>query len=389
MPRRADVVVVGAGIMGACAALALARRGLIVELIEQHHPAAGSSGKSGAILRQHYTERALVRLARAGLQFYGSFESRFGEDIGFRRHGMILLAPADAAVALRAAVNMQREEGVPVEMVDDDALARIEPRGWYEADVVACHEADSGCVDPRRTVEAITYLAARFGARLSFGERLLSIDTTAGRVTGVRTTLGSIACERLVLAAGPWSRPLLLAVGVELPLRVIRPEQAFLEPPPHFGRESLIFIDLRNGHYWKPEGDRHTRVGGIDLSHCDEVADPDHYDESASDAFCRTAKAAVAHRLPGFSRATIWGGCGALYTMTPDQRPLLGLSSALAGLFLMAGFSGHGFKLAPPLGEGIAEWICDGAPRQFAADDFAVDRFGASGIVDGGAFGLY
>jgi glycine/D-amino acid oxidase-like deaminating enzyme len=388
MARRADVVVVGAGIMGACAALALARRGLVVELIEQYHPAAGSSGKSGAILRQHYTERALVRLARAGLQFYGSFESRFGEAIGFRRHGMILIAPAGARAALQTAVAMQREEGVPVEMVDDAQLAQIEARGWYEADLVACYEADSGCVDPRRSVEAIVDLAAKFRARLSFGERLLAIDASGGAVRGVRTTLGTIATERLVLAAGPWSRPILSAVGIELPLRVIRPEQAFLEPPARFGREGPIFIDLRGGHYWKPEGDRHTRVGGIDLSHCDEVDDPDDYDESASDAFCRAARAAVAHRLPGYARATIWGGCGALYTMSPDQRPLLGTSAALAGIYLMAGFSGHGFKLGPPLGEGIAEWVCDGAPRQFAATDFAVDRF-AAGALDGGAFGLY
>lgn len=378
-PRRADAIVVGGGIMGACTARALAHRGAgRVWLLERSWPAAGSSGKSGAILRQHYSHAETVRLARYGLQAYASFHEATGRDIGFRRPGLLLLAPAAERAGLEANIAVQRAEGVDCELVEGDGLARIEGRGFYEDGLVGCHEPEAGYVDPRRSVEAMVAEAEAAGAVLSVGEEARELVVEGGRVVALRTSHGEIACGQVVLACGPWSGALLREHGWELPLSVVRPEQAFLEEPGDFtasGGPCPVMVDLGSGWYWKGEGARHTRVGKVATDDDDQVHDPDHYDESAGDDFLRAARDGVAHRLPHYREATIWGGVGALYTMTPDSHPVVGPVAGIEGLLVATGFSGHGFKLGPAIGDGLANWVLDGEPKLWPAGFLDPHRF--------------
>lgn len=385
MARTADVLVVGGGIMGVCTALALAERGASVWLLEKRHPGAGESGKSGAILRQHYSRPETVRMAREGLLAYKAVAEKYGASIGFTQPGMIFLVDAGDREGLRANVEMQRGLGVPTRMVDEQELSRIEPRGCFEEDIVGCFEADAGYVDPRRTLEALLATAQRLGVRTSYGEAVLSLlpkspsgtfGQSGARVTGARTTHGEVHAAHTVLATGPWSVRLLRDWGfADVPLRIVRPQQAFLEPPAGYGAVGPVIGDLRLGYYWKDEGARHTRVGAMAYDDDPEVADPDEYDEGVDAGFLRACRDAVARRLPAFARATVWGGCGALYTVTPDAHPVIGPLPGLAGLTLVTGFSGHGFKLAPAVGRGVAEWILDGNPRAFPAALFDPARF--------------
>jgi len=378
MGRAGDVVVVGGGVMGAAIALALAERGAgRIWLLEKSHPAAGSSGKSGAILRQHYSHPETVRMAREGLHAYRDFAARTGRDIGFTRHGMVFLVDPRDADALRANVAMQRAEGVPTEVVDEDELAHREPRGFYPEGALAAWEDDAGSVDPRRAVEAMVAEAESRGVILVQGETVSGLRRRDDTVTGVETSHGGLDAAHVVLATGPWSAARFTEWGLPLPLRVVRPQQAFLEPPAGFGDPIPIFADLTLGTYWKPEGARHTRVGWVYTSDDASVDDPDHYDEGVDGVFVAEARRRVGERLPGYRRATAWGGCAALYTMTPDDHAVVGPPPGLGGVTVATGFSGHGFKLAPAVGRGVAEWIVDGQPRAFPAAFFAADRFGS------------
>src|SRR5207247_475623 len=118
-----------------------------------------------------------------------------------------------------------------------------------------------------------------------------------------------------------------------------------------FGAEVPIIVDIGLGVYFKSEGGRGTRVGSLDYAG-DARIDPDHYDEGVSGAFVSWSRARVAERLPPYRDAVSWGGCGAIYGVTPDGQALIGPVPGRPGLFVAAGFSGHGFKLAPSVGRG-------------------------------------
>lgn len=376
MTHTADVVIIGGGVMGTSIALHLAEReaGTIV-LLEKCHLAAGSSGKSGAILRQHYSRETTIRMARTSLQFYAHFEERYGSDIGFAAPGMLFVANEAAREALERNVRLQRSNGVETEVVEAAGLRELEPRGQFGADALGAWEPEAAYVNPVRTVYALAEAARERGVDLRVGARVAEIITEAGRVQGVRTEDGTrIEAPVVVNAAGPWAGALVDDLRLDYPLQAIRPEQAYLEPPDDFGEPTAMYADLLTGIYWKPEPAGWTRIGKMSYEGDDEVPNPDRYDEGVSPSFLDFTRDAITERLPAFNRAISWGGCGALYTITPDAHPLIGPVPEVDGFYLVSGFSGHGFKLAPAVGNGVAALIMGADPDPFDPELFAVDR---------------
>jgi sarcosine oxidase subunit beta len=375
--RSYDVVVIGGGVMGLMTAAHLRQLGAgRVVLVERRFLGAGESGKSGAILRQHYSHVQTIRMARYSLQEFATFQERCGRDIGFRRLGMLFIAPASDRAALEANVALGRSEGVETSILEPDDLRALEPRGRFD-DVVAAWEPEAGYVDPVRTVGAFGAEAARLGVEIALGCEVTAVHVEPGgdgrRVVGVETTQGRVATRQVVAATGPWSGRLLAALGVDVPIEVVRPEQAFLRLPADFGDDHPIVADLPNEVYYKPEGGA-TRVGSISYDD-DARVDPDDYDEGVSTAFLHEARRRVQRRLPAYARAVLWGGGGALYTITPDGQAAIGPVAGVEGFILVTGFSGHGFKLSPAVGRGVAELVAHGTTRELDLDFFDPQRF--------------
>ncbi len=380
MPVTADAVVIGGGVMGLFCAWHLAERGLRrVVLLEKRFVGAGSSGKSGAILRQHYSHRTTIRMARDSLFFYRDFAGRTGRDIGFCHRPMVFLCHEQDRAALEANVALQRTLGVEVDVMDAGALSAVEPRARFGPEVVGAYESESGFVDPGRTLGAVASILRERGVDLREGVRVTDVRLgPGGRVDGVRTDAGESIESRVVInAGGPWASILCRRLGLEFPLRVLRPQQAYFAPPPGHGPERFIFGDLLTGLYWKPEAAGWTRVGMMDYGGDEEVADPDDYDEGVSRAFIDDCRSRLARRIPAYGSAVSWGGCGALYTVTPDAHALIGPVPGIEGLYLVSGFSGHGFKMGPSVGQGVAALVAGGDAGPFEAGFFAVDRFAA------------
>jgi glycine/D-amino acid oxidase-like deaminating enzyme len=378
----ADVVVVGGGVMGLHVAWRLAqKRAGSVVLFEQRRFGAGSSGKSGAILRQHYSHETLVRMARASLAEYAELDATAragrGGGIGFRRPGMLFVAHARDRDHLEGNVALQRSCGVPVDLLDVAGLRQAEPRARFDDAVVGAFERDAAFVDPALALPAIAEQARAAGARLFEGTRVADVRVDASRrIEGVSLADGSfVATRALVQCGGPWAAILLRRLGLELPLQAVRPEQAFFAPPREHGVERHVIADLPNGTYWKSEATGLTRVGLLSFAHDERVDDPDRYDEGASGRFLADCRVRLARRVPAYADAVCWGGCGALYTVTPDAQALIGPVDGVDGLWIVSGFSGHGFKLGPSVGRGVAALVTGADPAPLDPAFFSPRRF--------------
>lgn len=348
-----------------------------VVVLEKRFVGAGSSGKSGAILRQHYSHETTVAMSRESLIEYRTFQERTGHDIGFRRTPMVFLCHDRDRAALEANVALQKRLGVHVEILDAEALRELEPRGNFEDEVLAAYETDAGYVDAGRTLAAVAAVCRAHGVDVREGAQVTDVLTDSnGGVRGVTTADGATVESRVVInAGGPWAGILCRRLGLDVPLTAIRPEQAYLMPPARYGPERFVYGDLLTGLYWKPEPAGWTRVGKMDYQGDDEVADPDDYDEGVSNRFIEFCRARLATRLPAYRDAVSWGGCGALYTITPDAHALIGEVPGTGGFYVVSGFSGHGFKMGPAVGRGVAALITKGDAGAFDSDFFAVDRF--------------
>ena len=418
---RAKVVVIGGGVMGAAIAWQLALRldphEEPVVLLEKKELAAGSSGRSGAILRQQYSDRVLAAMARDSLRVYSGFERNTGRYIGFVRMGVLTIAGAkqrENQEMLRRNAAMQRELGIDVELLDAAGMQRVAPGLAVREGALGAYEPGGGGVDPLRSVEAFAALARESGAATRLGVRVESIAVEQGRVRGVETSDGFIAAEEVVVAAGPWSRVLLERAGIELPLRVVRPEQYFkqmLEGPrtaeelrggdEHEARLAWtkpvlptpahpVLLDLEGNFYSRcqPHEGR-TRVGRMDYSEDAEITDPDQVDETVSASYVEWARERIEERVPAYKGKADAGTSVGMYTLTPDAQALIGRRREVAGLWIATGFSGHGFKLAPSVGEGVAQMVCGQPVGAFDAAFFDPHRFdGKSGESWGRAFGL-
>ncbi|MBT8487059.1 MAG: FAD-binding oxidoreductase [Phycisphaerales bacterium] len=373
--NQADVVIIGGGVMGLFAALHLAETdaGRIV-LLEQRHLGAGSSGKSGAILRQHYSHEVTIRMARASLLDYRTFEARHGLDIGFTETGMIFTCHARDRTTLEANVARQRELGVDVVVLDAPALRALDPHATFGDDVIGAFEREAGYVSPVATLKALAALGRDRGVVIREGTQVEDVLVEEGRVQAVALAGGERLATPIVLnAGGPWAGILCKRLGLDLPLRAIRPEQAYFAAPN--GRERFVYGDLLTGLYWKPEPAGWMRVGKMAYDGDAEVPDPDAYDEGVSNRFIDQCRTRLTQRRPDYARAVSWGGCSALYTVTPDAHPMIGPVPGIDGLHLVSGFSGHGFKLGPAVGRGVAAMLTGGDPSPLDPAFFAVDRF--------------
>ncbi len=425
---RAKVVVIGGGIMGLSIAWHLALEldpiDEPVVLLERMELGAGSSGRSGAILRQHYSDRELAAMARDSLKFYAGFQARIGTGIGFRRCGALTIAgPSDRELLerLRQNVAMQQQIGIRTELLEAEEIVRRFPGLRAQPGTLAAYEPDAGFVDPLRTVQAFGAQARFRGATTRAGCAALGVDVEHGRVARVQTSAGPIETRIAVVAAGPWTKRWLDRLGIELPLRCVKPEQAFVQgtksrgpaPTQAFGsapeaqgtleerfgaQESAdepvahpVLLDLEHGYYARcqPESDR-TRIGEMDYHGCEELADPDRFSDGVRESFCGWARAALTKRVEEYAQRPDAGAQAAMYTLTPDAQAVMGALEEVEGLFVCSGFSGHGFKLAPSVGLGMAQMVRGQPVSAFDTEFFSPSRF-AAGKVDPSrvrAFGL-
>ena len=374
-----DVIIVGCGITGACAAHYLKKKGVgKVLLLDRGDAASGGTGKSAAIVRTFYTIPVMARLAREANLLFHNLRDEVGSDGGFHASGFTQLVPPDWVDTAKTMVAMHRELGIDTEFVPEQDWAERFP--WLNTDGVGAvvYENSSGYADPVQTTEAFVATFVHAGGEFRARTPARALLRDRNRVTGVLTDDGEIGAGAVINAAGPWAKALANSVDLELPMEAVREQDSIWEVR---GDRPLPTTPVSNpieAVYMRPMGDGRWLFGRGYPKPYYEV-NPFNFKETADNDFITDVYDRWIKRIPPLQGSTLLQGYAALYDVTPDWIPFMGPRGGLEGYYDACGGSGHAFKTGPIFARELVDWIVDGTVR----DDFrqfSFDRVAAGNM---------
>jgi len=371
--RTADIVILGAGVMGASIAFHLAQRkaGRVL-VIDKGHVASGGSGRSSALIRMHYSFPAEVQLAVISLHMFERWADLVGETTLFHKTGFVRIVHPNEIERLKLNVAMQRDLGVNARLISKQELQELEP-DWCVDDVsLAAYEPDSGYGDGAGVANDFLARARDLGVAYSPRTQAISVRIENGRVRGLQTDQGEVSAPLIIAAIGPWTRPLLQSAGYDPPIETEYHQVAILKNAPGMQGGGCACIDSATATYFRPDGHDKFLVGDF---YGKRPVDPDDFPQRASDESLEELIERAGRRVPKLENAEILRGVTGVYDMTPDSRPLLGEIPDIAGLYVCAGFSGMGFKISPAIGLVMSELLLDGASKAVDISAFRPTRF--------------
>ncbi|HEY8040500.1 MAG TPA: FAD-binding oxidoreductase [Polyangiaceae bacterium] len=369
MRDRADIVVVGAGIMGLSVAYHLAARGVTrVTVVDKSYLCGGASGRNGGGVRAQWSSEANVRLMLESIRMCREFAMAMKINVWFRQGGYLFVARTPAIrERLEQSVALQNDCGLPTRMLSPAEARRLVPEldvGGVEA---ASYNPDDGVVFPWPFVWGYAQAARRLGVEVVPWHEVVGFDTTGRRIDGVRVrrcgppgvpldeaeATTTIRTSRVVNAAGAWSPEVARLLGVELPNKPHRHEICSTEPLKPWLKP--LVADLSDGLYFS-QSTRGEIVGGIG----NEYVAPG-LDQESSHAFLGKYARALVRTCPVLGSVKVlrqWAGC---YDLTPDANPIVGPVDEVDEFHQASGFMGHGFMMAPIVGKLMAQRLAEGS----------------------------
>jgi len=384
--KSCDVVVVGGGVYGASVLFHLAKLGIEAMLVERTSLASGPTGRSSGNVRLHYVTPELAEIAWLSWQVMDRFADEVGGDNGFMRVGVLYAVAADDAPIFEANVRRLVGRGEPIETCSPREVGERIPGVRLDGIALGVWEPRSGYADPVGTTLGFCEAARRLGAEIRTNTAVGRLLVEDGRARGIELVDGSrLAANRIVVAAGPWSKELLATAGIDLPTCPERHAVTLLSAPDRARWfVPCVFSDRLNRYYARPEGESLVLLGGptsltlpvgpAELGDAD-LADPTVSVEESAEHVERATR-----RIPALDGLGIRPGYASIYDMSPDHFPIVDAVPGIEGLYVAAGTSGHGFKLAPALGSLLADLVA--GRRSGLLEPFRFDRsFGPTGEI--------
>lgn len=373
--QSADVVVIGAGVVGASIAYHLAARGCadVLVLDRGSAPGEGSTGRATGGFRAQFGSEVNVRLSLLSREKLIRFPEEIGADSGYRPHGYLFISRDQKTLdALAAARGVQRAAGFDEAIhVDADDIRRLNPAIRTDGVIGGSFCPADGFIRPLQIARGYADAAARLGVRFGFGETCSGFRMDGDGIAAVRTPRGEIATRRVVNAAGAWAAEIGRLAGVDVPVTPLRRQVALTDPCDRLPEAMPMTIFVDDGFHLR------VRDGRVLLLWPDAPGGPDPYDATVQPDWVDEVVRHAHDRVPSLADVPIDAdGCWAgLYEMSPDGHALLGAAPGRDDFFLANGSSGHGVMHAPALGHLLAEIILDGAATTIDAAPLGPGRF--------------
>jgi glycine/D-amino acid oxidase-like deaminating enzyme len=353
--ERAEVVIVGGGVLGASIAYHLAQKGITdVVVLERDRLGSGSTSRNAGGVRLQFSTEINVRLSQRSLSHWERFEDETGVDPQFKQVGYLFLITADRdAAAFERSLALWSRLGVPAERLDARGVHALFPDIKVDDVRFATFCPKDGHLDPTSLLNGYVARAREKGVSFREGQPATAIEREAGRVSAVRTPAGAIATPTVIDAAGPWAGQVAKLAGIELPITPLRRQIFVTDLVPGLAEEFPLTVEMATSFYF------HRESGGVLMGMADP-ADRPGFDDAVNWEFLPAIVERALERMPVLERANVKTGWAGFYEDTPDKHPIIGPIASVPGFISAAGFSGHGLMHAPAAGEAVAELIADG-----------------------------
>jgi sarcosine oxidase subunit beta len=371
LPKTADVVVVGGGVMGVSTAYHLARKGSRNIVLLERNSMFGleATGKCAGGIRYQFATEINIRLSQVSLPMLDRFEEELGQAIEVRHCGYFFLLTREEDVkTFQGSVALQHRLGVMTEWLTGEEVRRRLPLMRTDDVLAATWYPRDGLADPNGVVQGYVSASRRLGVKCLTDGEITGIQVESGRIQGVKTKLGDIATPVVVNAAGPWAAQIGKMAGVEIPVDPVRRQIAVTTPIPQLPLDFPFVLDFARNLYFH-------REGPAILTGMSNLNEPPGFDQHVDREWELVHFDAAMERMPLLEKAGISNRWAGLYEVSPDAHPILGKVPEVEGLFLINGFSGHGFMHGPACGLLLAEEILDGKAHTLDIGSLSLTRF--------------
>ena len=371
LPHNTQIVIIGGGVMGASTAYHLALRGCtdVVLLEREEFFGQGATGRCAGGIRYQFSTDINIRLSQLSLPMLERFEAETGQAIDLQWPGYLFLLTNERDVAkFQRNVTLQHSLGVLTEWLTGDEVRQRVPQLAADDVIAGTYHKGDGLADPNGVVNGYINAARRLGVTALTETAVTGIETKKGMITAVNTNRGTIQCDVVVNAAGPWSGVVSDMVGVPLPLTPLRRQMLTTTPMSDIPHDFPFIIYFAQSLYFHREG------RGL-LTGMSNPYEQPGFDQSVDEEWEFIHMEAAIKRLPLLANAGRQSGWAGLYEVTPDAHPILGEVEQVDGYFLVTGFSGHGFMHGPISGLLMAEFILDGKATTLDVSMLDYQRF--------------